>query len=276
MTSTLLAARRATLRFPCLARAPTRLYTALLPRASPSAAPSAATAALRPRPAPPPALLTSSRLYSALLPRAAPPAPSPAAAADGAPLGGALAQFVRGLKKSRGGRPHLMRQGKAIMGRAYRGLYDGKHIFFGNNVSHARNKTRRTWKPNIHYKRFWSETYERFVEFRVAASVIKKVKKLAHGIDEYLMRTPNDTLLYRNAIKMKRNLLRIHRQRAAMVDAAAAEGSPAAAEGAAALEAEAVAGEAVELGEEVAEEAARSAAGVPWGRTRWQRVYPKD
>ena len=270
MTSTLLAARRATLRFPGLGRAPTRLYTALLPRASSWAAPSAATAALRMRPAPPLALLSSSRLYSALLPRAAPPAASPAAAADGAPLGGALAQFVRGLKKSRGGRPHLMRQGKAIMGRAYRGLYDGKHIFFGNNVSHARNKTRRTWKPNIHYKRFWSETYERFVEFRVAASVIKKVKKLAHGIDEYLMRTPNDTLLYRNAIKMKRNLLRIHRQRAAMVDAAAAEGSPAAAEGAA-LEAEAV-----EAGEEVAEEAARSAAGVPWGRTRWQRVYPKE
>ena len=274
----MIARRVAALRLPHLVRTPTRLYTALLPRASPSAAPSAATAALRPRPAPPPALLSSSRLYSALLPRAAPPAAassSPAAAADGAPLGGALAQFVRGLKKSRGGRPHLMRQGKAIMGRAYRGLYDGKHIFFGNNVSHARNKTRRTWKPNIHYKRFWSETYERFVEFRVAASVIKKVKKLAHGIDEYLMRTPNDTLLYRNAIKMKRNLLRIHRQRAAMVDAAAAEGSPAAAEGAA-LEAEAVAGEAVEVGEEGAEEAARSAAGVPWGRTRWQRVYPKE
>ena len=50
-----------------------------------------------------------------------------------------------------------MRQGKAIMGRAYRGLYDGKHIFFGNNAA-PRNKTRRTWKPNIHYKRFWSET----------------------------------------------------------------------------------------------------------------------
>ena len=181
----MIARRVAALRLPQLGRAPTRLYTALLPRASPPAAPSAAAAALRPRPAPPPALPTSSRLYSALLPRAAPPAPSPIAAADGAPLGGALAQFVRGLKKSRGGRPHLMRQGKAIMGRAYRGLYDGKHIFFGNNVSHARNKTRRTWKPNIHYKRFWSETYERFVEFRVAASVIKKVKKLAHGIDEW-------------------------------------------------------------------------------------------
>ena len=48
--------------------------------------------------------------------------------------------------------------------------------------------------------------------------MIKKVKNLAHGIDEYLMRSPNELLLYRKAIKMKRNLLRIHRLRAAALE----------------------------------------------------------
>ena len=62
-------------------------------------------------------------------------------------------------------------------------------------------RSRRSWKPNIVNKRFWSETYQRFLSFRVHTDVIKKVKKLAHGIDEYLMRTPNDPLLYRNALK---------------------------------------------------------------------------
>ena len=38
---------------------------------------------------------------------------------------------------------------RAVMNRADRGLYGGKEILFGNNVSHSMRHTRRTWKPNV-------------------------------------------------------------------------------------------------------------------------------
>ena len=64
-------------------------------------------------------------------------------------------------------------------------------------------------------KRFWSQTYQRFLSFRVATSVIKKVKKLSGGIDHYLLTTPNDILLYKKAIQIKKNIIRIHERVAA-------------------------------------------------------------
>ena len=64
-------------------------------------------------------------------------------------------------------------------------------------------------------KRFWSQTYERFLSFRVATSVIKKVKKLSGGIDHYLLTTPNDVLLFKKAIQIKKNIITIHKRVAA-------------------------------------------------------------
>jgi ribosomal protein L28 len=94
------------------------------------------------------------------------------------------------------------------MKRRFRGLYGGKHIQFGNKVSFSHRKARRTWKPNVQTKRFWSDLYQRFLHFRVTTSVIKEVKRLSGGIDEYLRRTPNSELLYPKAIQMKRNMRR--------------------------------------------------------------------
>ena len=45
--------------------------------------------------------------------------------------------------------------------------------------------------------------------------MIKKVKKLSGGIDQYLLTTPNDILLYKKAIQMKKNIIRIHERAAA-------------------------------------------------------------
>lgn len=70
----------------------------------------------------------------------------------------------------------------------------------------------------MHHKRFWSETYREFLQFRMTASAIKKVKAFAGGIDEYLMRTPNDVLLYPKAIKLKDHLNQIHHRRATRPD----------------------------------------------------------
>lgn len=67
----------------------------------------------------------------------------------------------------------------------------------------------------MQHKKFWSETYQRLLSFRVTTSTIKKVKQLAGGIDDYLMSAPNHLLLYDKAIKIKKNMLREHQRRAA-------------------------------------------------------------
>ena len=45
--------------------------------------------------------------------------------------------------------------------------------------------------------------------------MIKKVKKLSGGIDHYLLTTPNDILLYKKAIAIKKNIITIHERVAA-------------------------------------------------------------
>ena len=52
----------------------------------------------------------------------------------------------------------------------------------GNNVSHAHNKTRRRFLPNIHDHRFWLESENRFVKLRVSAKGMRIIDKL--GIEQ--------------------------------------------------------------------------------------------
>ena len=56
----------------------------------------------------------------------------------------------------------------------------------GNNVSHANNKTRRRWEPNLQLKRIWSPTENRFVRMRVSARGLRTIQKL--GLDAALRR----------------------------------------------------------------------------------------
>jgi len=60
----------------------------------------------------------------------------------------------------------------------------GKGTSFGNNVSHANNKTRRTFKPNLHYRKFWVESENRWVRLRVSSKGIRIIDK--KGIDAVL------------------------------------------------------------------------------------------
>jgi len=53
----------------------------------------------------------------------------------------------------------------------------GKRTRSGNNVSHANNKTKRKFYPNLQKKRFFMESTGEWVTLRVAASVIKTVNK---------------------------------------------------------------------------------------------------
>lgn len=53
----------------------------------------------------------------------------------------------------------------------------GRRPRAGRNVSHANNKTRRVFKPNLQWKRFWFAEENRWVRLRVSAKAIREVQK---------------------------------------------------------------------------------------------------
>ena len=57
----------------------------------------------------------------------------------------------------------------------------GKRPTSGNNVSHANNKTRRRFLPNLHTHRFWLEEEKRWVRLRVTSKAMRIIDK--RGID---------------------------------------------------------------------------------------------
>ncbi|MCP4272591.1 MAG: 50S ribosomal protein L28 [Gammaproteobacteria bacterium] len=60
----------------------------------------------------------------------------------------------------------------------------GKRPVTGNNVSHAKNRTRRRFLPNLHSHRFWVEGEKRFVKLRLSAKGMRIVDKI--GIEDVL------------------------------------------------------------------------------------------
>ena len=58
----------------------------------------------------------------------------------------------------------------------------GKGPMVGNNVSHANNKTKRRFLPNLHYRRFWVESENRWVRLRVSNAALRLIDKV--GIDQ--------------------------------------------------------------------------------------------
>lgn len=63
-------------------------------------------------------------------------------------------------------------------------MVTGKGPMVGNNVSHANNKTKRRFLPNLKKKRFWLESDKKFITLRVSARGIKTIDK--HGIENVL------------------------------------------------------------------------------------------
>ena len=60
----------------------------------------------------------------------------------------------------------------------------GKRPQAGNNVSHANNRTRRRFLPNLQNKRFWLESERRWVRLRVSVNGMRIIDK--HGIEKVL------------------------------------------------------------------------------------------
>jgi large subunit ribosomal protein L28 len=61
----------------------------------------------------------------------------------------------------------------------------GKAPMVGNKVSHANNRTKRRFLPNLHYRRFWVESENRFVRLRVSNAGLRLIDK--NGIDVVLV-----------------------------------------------------------------------------------------
>ena len=60
----------------------------------------------------------------------------------------------------------------------------GKRPMSGNNVSHANNRTRRRFLPNLQYKRFWLEKENRYIKLRVSQKGLRLIDK--HGLEKVL------------------------------------------------------------------------------------------
>ena len=54
----------------------------------------------------------------------------------------------------------------------------GKKPLKGHLVSHANNKTIRTFQPNLHYRRFWLESERRWVRLRVSTAGLRRIDKV--------------------------------------------------------------------------------------------------
>ncbi|VCU69956.1 50S ribosomal protein L28 [Pigmentiphaga humi] len=60
----------------------------------------------------------------------------------------------------------------------------GKGPIVGNNVSHANNKTKRRFLPNLQYRKFWVESENRWVRLRVSTNALRTIDK--NGIESVL------------------------------------------------------------------------------------------
>ncbi len=89
----------------------------------------------------------------------------------------------------------------------------GKGVLSGNNVSHANNKTRRRFLPNLQVTSLLSDTLGSSVRMRLSTRAIRTVEHNG-GIDAFLLGTPN-TKLTTEGLALKRRIERARDKKAA-------------------------------------------------------------
>ena len=89
----------------------------------------------------------------------------------------------------------------------------GKGVLTGNNVSHANNKTRRRFLPNLQETSFWSDVLAAQVQMRLTTNGIRTIEHNG-GLDSFLLGTP-DRRLPVEAITLKRRIERAKAKKAA-------------------------------------------------------------
>jgi large subunit ribosomal protein L28 len=89
----------------------------------------------------------------------------------------------------------------------------GKGVLTGNNVSHANNKTRRRYLPNLQETSFFSDILGALIRMRLSVNGIRTVEHNG-GLDAFLLGTP-DRRLPAEAITLKRRLEKAQARKAA-------------------------------------------------------------
>ena len=82
----------------------------------------------------------------------------------------------------------------------------GKNVMSGNNVSHAKNKTKRKFLPNLQNVKFFSKTLDKFISMKVSVHALKSVEKNG-GLDDFLKKTSN-RVLAPEALVIKKSILK--------------------------------------------------------------------
>ena len=122
---------------------------------------------------------------------------------------------------------HQQQQVRYRSNRSRRGLYNGKDIRSGNNVSFSMKKTKRTFKPNVFKKRVYSETLDEMVRFHLTTSALRSIDK-AGGLDNYLLTskyvTEGEGLVVKQRILKKMAKDAKKKEKAEEMAAAAADG----------------------------------------------------
>lgn len=72
-------------------------------------------------------------------------------------------------------------------------IVTGKRVMTGNNVSHANNKTRRRFLPNLQHLSFLSEGLGQSIQLRVSTAGLRQIEKNG-GLDGFLNATPMSRL----------------------------------------------------------------------------------
>ncbi len=83
----------------------------------------------------------------------------------------------------------------------------GKGVLTGNNVSHAHNKSRRRFLPNLQVVSLFSEILDNQVRLRVAISTLRTIEKRG-GLDAFLL-SSRDADLAQEALKVKRQIKKV-------------------------------------------------------------------
>ncbi|MFC7552746.1 50S ribosomal protein L28 [Pseudoroseomonas wenyumeiae] len=95
----------------------------------------------------------------------------------------------------------------------------GKGVQAGNNVSHANNKTRRRFLPNLQETSFFSDVLGTSIQIRLSTNGIRTIEHNG-GLDAFLLGTPNRNLPD-EAQTLKRRIQRAQAKKAAAAPAAA-------------------------------------------------------
>ena len=82
----------------------------------------------------------------------------------------------------------------------------GKKPMSGNNVSHANNRTKRRFLPNLQSIKLYSGILQKYINLNITIRTMKTVEKNG-GLDSYLIKTSNKNLAD-TAIKIKKQILK--------------------------------------------------------------------